>query len=297
MQFNQREVSDGRVRLRYSVEIGYEACGHSEFLLNVHAARTPRQLVLEEFFKTTPRRSVSLAEDTATGNRIAAFAVDTGPVSIRYDALVEVAPGFAEPESLVAESPGSLPISTLQFLFASRYCQVDLVGQQAWETFGQIARGYAQVRAVSDWVRQTVRFRTGVSGTSTSVIETLRDGSGDCRDFAHVMITFCRALNYPARFVTGVDYGADPSYGLPDFHAYVEVFIGGNWYLFDPTGISRVTGLVRIGTGRDAADVSFATIFGPVKTGIPRIEYGAEVDRMRGICLPAETDMAVSTAA
>jgi transglutaminase-like putative cysteine protease len=98
-------------------------------------------------------------------------------------------------------------------------------------------------------------------------VDTLRDGCGVCRDFAHTFIAYCRALNYPSRFCTGVDYGADPALGPPDFHAYAEVQMGGHWYLFDATGISPITGLIRIGTGRDAADVSFATIFGPSAPG------------------------------
>ena len=142
----------------------------------------------------------------------------------------------------------------------------------------------------------TLKFQVGASSSSTSAIETLRDGAGVCRDFAHTMIAYCRALNYPARFVTGVDFGADVSLGPADFHAYVEVFVGDDWYLFDPTGISPVTGLLRIGTGRDAADVSFATIFGPVRTGMPRLSITADEDPSNGFSIPAHTDLAVSTA-
>ena len=110
------------------------------------------------------------------------------------------------------------------------------------------------------------------------------------------MIAFCRALNYPSRFVTGIDYGADPALGPPDFHAYVEVFVGDDWYMFDPTGISPITGLLRIGTGRDAADVSFATIFGPVRTVMPRVVIEADHDPANGFTLPVHTELAISTA-
>ena len=197
---------------------------------------------------------------------------------------------------VVAETPASLPPSTLRYLFPSRYCQADLILQEAWQLFGQIPRGYAQVRAVSDWVRQNLEFQVGVSSSTTSAIETLRDRVGVCRDFAHTMIACCRALNYPARIVTGVDYGSDPALGPQDFHAYVEVFVGGCWFLFDPTGISPVTGLVRIGTGRDAADVSFATVFGPVQVGMPRVSYTVVDEPLLGFAAPVRTDLAVSTA-
>ena len=87
-----------------------------------------------------------------------------------------------------------------------------------------------------------------------------------------------RALNYPARIVTGVDYGADPGLGPPDFHCYLDVFLGDRWYLFDPTGISPLTGLIRIATGRDAADVSFATTFGQVRGTMPKLSLHAFED-------------------
>lgn len=151
------------------------------------------------------------------------------------------------------------------------------------------------MQAVRDWVHGTLKFQVGISRSSTSAVDTLRHGAGVCRDFAHTMIAFCRALNYPARFVTGVDYGADPGLGPPDFHAYVEVFIGGAWFIFDPTGISPTTGLIRIGTGRDAAVVSFATIFGPVQTTMPRIRFDAIDDPVSGFAPPVPTRSAVST--
>jgi transglutaminase-like putative cysteine protease len=265
--------------------------------LNVHAARTPRQRVVEEFFETTPRRIFVLDQESATGNRIAAFDLPSGNIVVRYAARVEISHRIIEPADVIAESPSKLPVESLPFLYPSRYCQADLVQQHAWDTFGSLPRGYGQVRAVRDWVQRRLKFQVGTSRTTTTAIDTLRDGAGACRDFAHTMIAYCRALNYPTRFVTGVDYGADPALGPQDFHAYAETFIGGAWYLFDPTGISPITGLLRIGTGRDAADVSFATIFGPVLTSAPRIEIVAEEDPANGFAPPVDTELAVSTAA
>jgi transglutaminase-like putative cysteine protease len=85
------------------------------------------------------------------------------------------------------------------------------------------------------------------------------------------MIALCRAVNIPARFATGIDYGADPVLGPTDFHAYVEAYVGHRWYIFDASGTCIPMGFVRFGTGRDAADVAFATIFGPVRAGPPKI--------------------------
>ena len=166
----------------------------------------------------------------------------------------------------------------------------------AWQQFGHLAPGYEQVDTVCAWVRERTRFQPGTSGIYTSALDTLNDCAGVCRDFAHVAISFLRALNYPARIVTGVDYGADPALGPPDLHCYLDVFLGDRWYLFDPTGISPLTGLVRIATGRDAADVSFATMFGQVRGTMPTVSFSAIEDIAAGIALPVPTTLAVSTA-
>jgi transglutaminase-like putative cysteine protease len=296
MRFNPQEVTGSRVRLHFSVELDYGVDGPAEFVLNVHAAHTPRQVVAEEYLSVHPWRGVTVSEDPSTRNRLAAFAATSGPLHVRYAAMVEIAHRIADPADLAAAAPSTLAPAILRYVYPSRFCQADLVSQQAWDRFGALPRGYMQVCAVRDWVRGAIRFEIGASRSMTSAVDTLRDRVGVCRDFAHTMIALCRALNYPARFVTGVDYGADPALGLPDFHAYVEVYIGDDWYLFDPSGISPVTGLLRIGTGRDAADVSFATIFGPVRTGMPRIAISADDQPAHGVTLPARTDLAVSTA-
>ncbi len=296
MRFNPQELTGSRVRIRYGVELRYDVGGPAQFLLNVHAARNARQSVIDESFEMTPARELTLNEDAATGNRIAAFPAEAGSLLVRYSAIVQIDHRIVDPAAVVAESPVHLPAYTLRYLYPSRYCQSDLVQQQAWDRFGQRERGYEQVKSVRDWVCEHLKFEIGVSHPGTSAIETLRDRAGVCRDFAHTMISLCRALNYPARFVTGVDFGADPALGPPDFHAYVEVYVGGAWYVFDPTGISPVTGLIRIGTGRDAADVSFATIFGPVRTGMPVVEFSAVADPVAGVTEPVRTELAVSTA-
>ena len=114
--------------------------------------------------------------------------------------------------------------------------------------------------AIRRWVKERTRFQIGSSHPGTSAIDTYECGSGVCRDFSHLMIAICRALNIPARFATGIDYGADPALGPPDFHCYVEALLGERWWIFDPSEISPRMGLIRIATGRDASDVAFATI-------------------------------------
>ena len=296
MRSNPQETNGSRVRLRYNVRLVYDVTAPSAFLLNIHAARTARQIVLNEHFALTPEQHWSVNLDPCTRNRIAAFDAPAGGLTVEYEALVDIAHRIVDPCELRADGPAALPADTLPYLRPSRYCQADLVQQDAWDRFGHLPRDYSQLRAVRDWVRSKIRFRVGTSTSTTTVLDTLRDGVGVCRDLAHTMIAYCRALNYPARIVTAVDYGSDPALGPPDFHAYVEVFIGGAWYIFDPTGISPVTGLLRIATGRDVADVSFATLFGPVRTGMPHVRYEVVEDPEQGIGLPMATELAVSTA-
>jgi transglutaminase-like putative cysteine protease len=216
---------------------------------------------------------------------------------VRYEGRVEVEHHMRDPASIVGGPISELPASVLRYLWPSRYCQTDHVQAMAWREFGHLPAGFAQAQAVTEWVRARTRFQVGTSGVSTSALDTFNQGAGVCRDFAHLTIALLRALNYPTRFVTGVDYGADPALGPPDFHSYAEAFIGDRWWLFDATGISPLTGLIRIGTGRDAADVAFATMFGSVRSGMPLVSFEAEEDPAAGITLPWHPELAVSTAA
>ena len=127
------------------------------------------------------------------------------------------------------------------------------------------------------------------------MLDTLIEQVGVCRDFAHLLIALCRAVNIPARFATGTDYGADPALGPADFHAYVEVYLGDRWYIFDPSGTAIPMGFVRFGTGRDAADVAFATIFGAVKSDAPVIQATAMAVDGAADALPRHCSEALST--
>lgn len=285
-----------RVRIHYRVALRYAVDGAADFIFLIHPARTAQQEVVSEALDVLPDVVRAVETDLPSGNRLLKLHAEPGTLDVRLSACVDVVHHVAAPDDVVAVAPAALPAATLRYLTASRYCQSDRVQQRAWDLFGGRPRGYAQVQAVCDWVREHLAFRVGASDPGTSAVETLASGAGVCRDFAHVAIAFCRALNYPARFVTAVDYGADTALGPPDFHAYVEVYLD-RWYLFDPTGISPTTGLIRIATGVDAADVSFATIFGPVRTGRPQLAVEAIEDAASGIARPQRTALAVSTAA
>ena len=290
------EVAHSRVRIGYVVELSYDVSTPSEFVFNIHAARTPQQRVVAESLIVAPQLDVFVEDEPGHGNRVARLSAQPGPLKLRYSATVEISHHLADPAQLAATPVADLPASALPFIVPSRYCQADRLQSMAWQEFGQIPPGHAQVQSVCAWVRNRTQFKVGTSGIGTSALETLDERVGVCRDFAHLTIALLRGLNYPARIVTGVDYGADPDLGPPDFHCYVEAFLGERWFLFDPTGISPLTGLIRIATGRDAADVPFAMMFGRVASGMPQVAFAAAEDAAAGIALPQPTTLAVSTA-
>ncbi|WP_374245568.1 transglutaminase family protein [Zoogloea sp.] len=284
------------VRLKFSVELKYAvAAPGCDFIFNIHAAHTRRQRVVTEMMEIGQFLLPQVHTDAATGNRYMRLKAEPGPLRLRYSATVEVQHHLGVP-ALIGEQPVSrLPPEVLTYLYPSRYCQSDRLFDLALREFGHLPTGYGRVRAICDWVANHVRFKSATTNASTSALDTLHDRVGVCRDFAHLMIALCRALNMPARFATGIDYGADPALGPSDFHAYVEVYLEDRWYLFDPSGTAIPMGLMRFGVGRDAADVSYATIFGGVQAEPPHIAIVAIEDSFAGAELPRHRPDALST--
>jgi len=243
-------------------ELGYDVSGPSTFLLNVEAAFVPGQRVVQESLVTDPPLACDRYTDPVLKNRLVRFNAEPGSLRVNYRATVEVE---AEPEGVpdAAEVPvGELPLDVLRFILPSRYCESDALMRMAVLEFGTLTQGAQRVEAICVWIRDHIKYEIGTTQATHSAFDTVTGRVGVCRDFAHLAIALCRALNIPARFVTGYATFADPP---PDFHAVFEAYLGGRWHLFDPTGLALRADQVRIGTGRDAADVAFATIFGPVR--------------------------------
>jgi transglutaminase-like putative cysteine protease len=296
MQQDSAGMARSRIHIRYTLDLHYDVFGPADFIFNIHASRSAQQRVRSEALVVEPAVAWRVETEPSFGNRLLRLRADPGPLDIRYNGSVEVEQVIADPARVVAGAIDALPAEVLPFLRPSRYCQADRVQQLAWREFGQMRPGHEQADAVCRWVRANVEFRAGTSTIATSAVETLEQGVGVCRDFVHLAIALLRGLNYPARFVSGVDYGAPEGLGPPDFHSYVEAYIGERWWLFDPTGITPLTGLIRIGTGRDAADVAFATMFGNVRGAMPKVTFAATDDAAAGVVLPQPTNLAVSTA-
>jgi transglutaminase-like putative cysteine protease len=284
------------IRLHYEVELAYQVRrGGSDFIFNVQAARTPRQQVLSETL--TLSQGVSLQEDVdpASAARFLRLRAQAGDLVLRYAALVELRhhrePAFGVHEAWIPSMPGAV----LPFLYPSRYCESDKLNSFAMAQFGQLWQGYGRVQAICDWVQRNVQFASGSSSGTTSAVDTLQLRRGVCRDAAHLMIALCRAVNIPARFTTGLDYGADPALGPPDFHAYVEAWLAGRWYIFDPSGTAIPEGFVRLASGRDAADSAYASIFGDVVPIWRKLHIEARPGAGGMLRLPAHTADALST--
>jgi transglutaminase-like putative cysteine protease len=285
------------VRIHLAIDLQYQVLTPpgADFIFNLQCAQTRQQQVVWEELLVNQSVPQASHTDPATFTRTLRLTAMPGPLLVRYRATVDITHHVEAPTQIWETPVAQLPPEALPYLYPSRYCQSDCLTAQAMALFGTVAQGHARVIAVRDWVRGQVRFQSNSSNNMTSALDTLHQHVGVCRDFAHLMIAMCRALNIPARFATGIDFGADPALGPTDFHAYVEVYLSHRWYLFDPSGTAIPMGFVRIGTGRDAADVSFATLFGQVSAQPPRISISAQTDAAHGWVYPVHREDALST--
>ena len=257
------------MRFRVGCRLGYELSGPGTLVFNVHAIHCDQQKVASESFQTAPEAPCDEWMDPATGNRFVRVNAPSGPLEVRYQAEVETAPVVVEAAQIGEIPAAQLPLEAFPVLYPSRYCQSDRLVRLAQAEFGTLAPGFSRVTAICNYIYEKIAYERGSTGSQTSAFDTVTERAGVCRDFAHLGIAFCRALGIPARFVAGYAYGLRP----PDFHACFEAFLGdgsagasaGNWYFFDASRLAPQTGYVRVGSGRDAAEVSFATLFGPVQ--------------------------------
>lgn len=284
------------IRLELALDLEYNISEPGcDFIFNIHAARTPRQHVLDESLTLSQNLQPQVETDPATLNRYLRVKAFAGPLKLSYRATVDLVHHFGSPGDIAEVPVARLPAPVLSYIYPSRYCQSDRLHRMAMREFGQRWQGYSRVQEIRDWVLQRTTFASNTSNSNTSAIDTLLEQVGVCRDFAHLMIALCRAINIPARFTTGIDYGADPALGPTDFHAYVEVYLGDRWYMFDPSGTAIPMGFVRFGTGRDAADVAFATIFGTVTSAAPAISIRAVPGADGQLVMPHHCADAIST--
>ena len=253
-------VAQASAQFEIDCQLDYVLDAPCDFIFMVHVAQHAQQRVLDESLQLTPQTPWRLHVD-ASGNRVLRLHALAGPLSLAYRATVQrdhAARDFVAPEMPIDQ----LPDDVLPHLLPTRYCESDVLSGAALKLFGALPSGYQRVQAISDWISANIEYRPGSTVATTTSRDVFVQRTGVCRDFAHLGVTFCRALNVPARLVCGYVQFEQPP---PDFHAVFEAYIGGQWVLFDPSRMAPIDSLIRIATGRDAKDVAFATIFGPAR--------------------------------
>lgn len=241
-------------------DLEYEVKAPTHFCFNLEAARIPDQDIVSETLTVYPAVKLRSYCDVNSGNRFVRFDAGPGPLRLSYRASVKVHAQSAGAD--LQEVPVSdVPDEVLRYLMPSRYCESDVMGRAAAQLFGNLPPGIGRVQKIVEWIHDSIEYIPLSTTSTTTAQEVFVQRAGVCRDFAHLGITMCRALNIPARLVVGyVRFDEPPQ----DFHAIFEAWLGGRWVLFDPTGMAPVDRVVRVGTGRDAKDVAFATLFGAV---------------------------------
>jgi transglutaminase-like putative cysteine protease len=216
------------------------------------------------------------------GNRCERLTIGEGPSSIAYEATVTLTDPEDRIEPDVPETPvAELPDDVLVYTMPSRFCLPDELGHEAWQRFGGLQPGWSRVQAITDMVHDHLEFDHTSSNPWTTAKDVFIAQQGVCRDYAHLAITFCRALNIPARYVFGYIPAIGPGaiHEEMDFAAWYEVWMDGRWHTFDARNNTPRTGRVVVGRGRDAVDVALITSFGPL--------------RFRGLKVVAEPDVTV----
>jgi len=254
------------IRLGYDIRFQIPIAVPIVALLNVHPSREG-DLCEPDELRVEPNVPIEKYLDSF-GNRCCRFVAPAGVLRLTNSTLIKDS-GELDPQNPAArELPvEDLPAETLRFLLASRYCEVDLMTNIAAELFGDIAPGYGRVQAICDWVHRKVTFGYSFARSTKTALDVYAERLGVCRDFQHLAITFCRALNIPARYVTGYlgDIGVPAAPDPMDFSAWFEAYLEDRWWTFDARHNQSRIGRILIATGRDAADVAITTSFGATR--------------------------------
>ena len=236
----------------------------TDVLLQFEAAAIPEQILTDVVTELSDETQMARVDaQDSIGERI--WVSVNGEFEVRHRAKVTLDRIIADLNTLDSLPAHDLPGEAVEYLLDSRYCPADRFQPFVADEFGELQGGRA-ILAMHDWVVEHMVYTPGSSGPNTTALDSFMERRGVCRDFAHVLITFARAAGIPARYVSCYAPRVTPQ----DFHAVAEVFLadpttpgGGAWHLVDPTGMARAEEIVKIGVGRDAADVSFLTSFGP----------------------------------
>jgi transglutaminase-like putative cysteine protease len=250
------------IRLGYDIQFEVPAITPMVALLHVHPSREP-DLLEPDRLQLDPPIGTSEYID-GFGNRCTRFVAQPGRIRLFNSTLIADS-GQPDPINVYArEVPvGDVPDQYLCYLLNSRYCEVDRFSNIAYDLFGHVSPGWSRVHAICSWVNSKVTFSYPHARPTKSALDVYTERIGVCRDFQHLAITFCRAMNIPARYATGYlgDIGV-PVNGPMDFSAWFEVYLEGRWWTFDARHNKPRIGRVLMAVGRDASDVAITTSFG-----------------------------------
>ncbi|KQT86091.1 transglutaminase family protein [Aurantimonas sp. Leaf443] len=253
------------MRLRLGCELSYDFSVPTPMIvmLNVHFSQFGN-FERPDYLTTTPAVPITSYRDSF-GNWCNRVVAPAGPFRLRTDGIIHY-DGFSDPVGLdaIQHPVEDLPSDTLVFLLGSRYCETDLLMQEAWRLFGHTNPGWGRVQAICDFVHNHITFGYNHSRATRTAFEAFNEGVGVCRDFTHLAVTLCRCMNIPTRYCTGYisDVGLPPPYATMDFAAWMEVYLGGRWWTFDPRNNDVRFGRILVAYGRDAADVPLTHTFG-----------------------------------
>lgn len=242
--------------------IVYQVENPTTFLFNISVAFSEHQPIVSESLHVEPFHKIEECAISPLGNRMVRLSVPPGDLTISYEATVNLNAAQFEATDVGETIYERLPADVLTYLNPSRYCESDQLLDFAMHQFGTLLPGYSRVTAICNWTYTELSYTAGSTGPTTTACDVLKLKQGVCRDFAHVAISLCRAMGIPARYVAGYAVNLNP----PDFHGFFEAYLDDRWFLFDATRLAPGGGFVRMGTGRDAADVAFGTIRGSAKS-------------------------------
>jgi len=251
------------IRLGYRIELDMSKPMAVVAALKVHPSRV-KDLLEPDEVQILPEVQMECFIDVF-GNRCTRFLAPEGTIRLSNSTLIE---DSGDPDPIPVDARQTpieqLPPDVVQFLLASRYCEVDQLSGLAWQLFGNTPEGWPRVQAIIDWVHSQVTFGYGFARPTKTALDVSIEKQGVCRDFQHLAITLCRAMHIPARYATGYlgDIRIPPVPCPMDFSAWFEVYLEGRWWTCDARHNKPRIGRVLMATGRDAADVAITTTFG-----------------------------------
>lgn len=252
-----------KIRLGYEMVYSCTQVTPMILTLNVHSSRTPFLLEPDQI-RTDPPLPLSGYRDIY-GNWVSRLTLMPGDTKISNSTLIQDSGAPDKISATAQQFPvQTLPDETLTYLLGSRYCETDLLSNEAWRLFGNGPTGWQRVQAICDFVHNHITFGYEHARNTMTAAQVYQEQKGVCRDYTHLAVTFCRCLNIPARYCTGYlsDIGVPPPHAEMDFAAWFEAYLDGEWHVFDPRNNKPLIGRVLIAQGRDAADVSLSNSFG-----------------------------------